>query len=130
MTSPRALLDTSYLVRYLTGDPPHLAEEAAEVIEGEDTLAINSVILVEAAYVLTEIYEVRREAVVDQLIAFLQRENIVLLGFDKGLAIEGLLFCRPSGRVSFADALVWAEARSRGIRTVHTFDGRFPPLPG
>ena len=33
--------------------------------------------------------------------------------------------CRPSGRVLFADALIWAEAVTNGLN-VYTFDRRFP----
>lgn len=125
--SPEALLDTSYLVRYLTDDPPELSRRAAEVIDSNCRLAVSPLVLAEAAYVLTHVYQVPRQAVVDQLIAFLQKENITCLRLDKGVVIEALLLCRPSGRVSFADALIWAEARL-GPRAVYTFDERFPAL--
>lgn len=36
--------------------------------------------------------------------------------------------CRPSGRVSFGDAMVWAAARSAGVEVVYTFDRRFPSV--
>ena len=125
---PEALLDASYLVRYLTDDPPDLARRAAAVIDGDRPLAVSPVVLAETAYVLTHVYQVPRPAVVDQLIAFLQKENIVCLHLDKGSVIEALLLCRPSGRVSFADALIWAEARSGGPPAVYTLDERFPAL--
>lgn len=65
---------------------------------------------------------------VDQLIALLQKENIVSLRPDKAMLIEALFLCRPSGRVSFADALIWAEARAGGPPVVYTFDERFPAV--
>ena len=119
-------LDTSMVVRYLTGDSPGLAEQAARIIDGEDDLQLTDVVLVEAAYVLTSVYQVPREIVVDHLIAFLQKENITPFGLDKGLALQALLLCRPSGRVSFADAMVWAAARSAGAKVVYSLDERFP----
>jgi len=122
----RALVDTSVLVRYLTGDPPDLAELAAGVLDHTAGLLIPHMVLAETAYVLTSVYGVEREAVVDHLVDLLQKENIDTLGGGKELAIRALLLCRPSGRVSFVDALVWAAAHSSGVRRVYTLDGRFP----
>ncbi len=123
-----AFLDTSFLVRYLTDDPQGLARRAADVIDGDRRLAVSTVALAETASVLTHVYGVPRRAVVDQLIALSQKENIVSLHPGKAILIEALLLCRPSGRVSFADALIWAEARAGGPPVVHTFDERLPAL--
>lgn len=122
----RDFLDTSVIVRYLTGDTPELAEQAAGIIDEVDDLLITGVVLTETAYVLTSVYHVSREIVVDHLIALLQKENISTFALDKSLAIQALLLCRPSGRVSFADAMVWAAARSAGSKVVYSFDARFP----
>ncbi|MEW6033429.1 MAG: PIN domain-containing protein [Chloroflexota bacterium] len=119
-------LDTSVIVRYLTGDPPELAEKAAEIIDGVEPLRVTDVVLAETAYVLTSVYGISRSVVVDHLIAFLQKENISPFALDKGLVLQALLLCRPSGRVSFADAMVWAAARSSGGRVVYSLDERFP----
>ena len=80
-----AFLDPSIVVRYLTGDPEELAEVAATVIDGEEDLVITAVVLAETAYVLTSVYKVTREVVVDHLIALLQKENIKPFALDKGL---------------------------------------------
>ena len=53
------LLDTSMIVRYLTGDPPNLADVSAQVINGVAPLLVSDVVIVEAADVLTEVIEVR-----------------------------------------------------------------------
>lgn len=119
-------LDTSVVVRYLTGDPSELAEQAAKIIDMEDDLQITDVVVAETAYVLTSVYQVSRDVVVDHLVAFLQKENISPFGLDKGLVLHGLLLCRPSGRISFADAMVWAAARSSGTKVVYSMDERFP----
>ena len=119
-------LDTSVVVRYLTGDPPELAERAARFIDSVDDLQVTDVVIAEAAYVLGSVYQVPRETVVDHLIAFLQKENISPFALDNGLVLQALLMCRPSGRVSFADAMIWAAARSAGSRVVYSFDERFP----
>ena len=120
------LLDTSMLVHYFTGDPPDLADLSARVIDGEDPLLITDIVLFEAAYVLRSEYDVPREAIVDHLVALLRKANIDAFRLDKHLVIEALRLCRPSGRVSFGDALVWAAARSEADSIVYSLDQRFP----
>lgn len=119
-------LDTSMVVRYLSGDPPGMAEQAAQVIDGEEGLQVTDVVLAETAYVLTSVYRISRSIVVDHLIAFVQKENILTFALEKGLVLQALLMCRPSGRISFADALVWAAARFAGSQVVYSLDERFP----
>jgi predicted nucleic acid-binding protein len=123
--SVKALVDASLLVRYLTGDPPHLAEKAAQVLDGEETLGITEVALVETAYALESVYGVPRKEVVDALLALLRKENLKAVGGDKDLWTRALL-CRPSRRVSFGDALIWAAALASGVKRVYTLDARFP----
>ena len=120
------LLDTSVVVRYLSGISPELATEAALMIDGSNRLMISGVALAETAFVLTSVYGGSRQDVVDRLLEFLRKENIDTFGLNKEFAVQGLLMCRPSGRVSFADALIWAAARSGGGDFVYSFDQRFP----
>lgn len=119
-------LDTSVVVRYLVGDAPGLADRAERIIDGAENLQITDVIVAETAYVLTSVYEMEREVVVDHLVALLRKKNISTYALDKDLVLQALLLCRPSRRVSFADAMLWAAARSSGHPRVYTFDERFP----
>ena len=43
------MVDASMLVRYLTGDPPDLADVRAEVIDGVNELLVTGVVIVETA---------------------------------------------------------------------------------
>jgi len=119
-------LDTSIVVRYLTGNPPQLAEQAAEIIDRDENLKITDVAIVETAYVLISVYEIEREVVVENLITFMQKKNISPFALEKGLVLQALLLCRPSGRISFADAMIWAAARSAGSKSIYSLDDRFP----
>ena len=119
-------LDTSIIVRYLTGDSPQLAEQAAEIIDKDEDLKITDVAIVETAYVLTSVYEIPREIVVDNLVTFMQKKNISPYALEKGLVLQALLLCRPSRRISFADAMIWAAARSAGSKIIYSLDDRFP----
>ena len=75
---------------------------------------------------LLSVYAVPRRQVVESLIWLLQKENLQPIGCTKSLVLQALMRCLPSGRVSIADALLWAEAHHRGVRQVFTFDRRFP----
>ena len=122
-------LDTSAIVRYFTEDVPEKIERMRRVVEQEPELAIAPVTLAETACVLTRTYGVPRGGVVDHLVALVQRWNIQVRGIDKSTVIQALLLYRPSGRVSFSDALVWATARGAGTGSVvYTLDRRFPRL--
>ena len=121
-----AALDTSFVVRYMMGSPADSARQASEVIDSTEELEISGIALAETAFVLTTVYQVPRGRAADQLIDLVRKENISLTGLTKDLAIQGLLMCRSSGRVSIADALIWAAARSGGSEVVYSFDRRFP----
>lgn len=119
-------IDTNVVLRYLTNHLPHQAEMAASIVDEAGDLWITDVVITETAYVLRDVYTVGREDIVDQLMDFVHKPNISVYGMDKDFVIQGLMMCRPSGRVSFGDAMVWAAARSAGAEIVYTFDRRFP----
>ena len=123
---PESFVDTNVIVRYLTGDPPEQAAEAVRIIREGHDLWIPDVVFTETAYVLGRQYGFSRERIIDHLITLVERDNISVYAMDKRIVLEGLMMCRPSGRVSIADAMIWAAARSAGARTIYTFDRRFP----
>ena len=119
-------LDTNMVVRYFIGEPPVLANQAARIIDAVEDLQITDGVLAETACVLQSFYRVPREEVVDDLVSLVQRENITPYALDKSFAIQGLLMCRPSRRVSFDDALLWAAVRSSGSNVAYSQDQHFP----
>jgi predicted nucleic acid-binding protein len=121
-----ALLDTSIVVRYLTRDVEALALISRSIIESDEHLVLTGACIAEVGCALTVNYGLPREVVVDQLVDLVHRENLRVLDLDQEVVAEALMLCRPSRRVSFADAMIWAAARSSGINTVYSFDARFP----
>jgi len=63
---------------------------------------------------------------VGNLIAFIQKKNISVFALEKGLLLQPLLLCRPSGQISFADAVLWAAAHCAGSKIIYSLDKRFP----
>ena len=119
-------LDTNLVVRYLTNDQPEMARRAARLIDSSQVLQITDVVIAETGFVLTSVYKIGREAVIDSLLAFLQKSNVAIYGLDKDAVLHALILCGPSKRVSFADAMLWAAAHSAGGSAVYTLDDRFP----
>jgi len=118
-------LDTSVVGRYLTDDPPDMARRAAALIDSDSPLVLSPLVLVESAYVLSSVYAVGRDAVAEALLSLVLRRNITCAGLSKALVARALQLAAGSGRVSFADAMIWAEAVAAD-QPVATFDRRFP----
>ena len=92
-------LDTNVVVRYLTGEPPDMAEQAAQILSRADDLYVTDVAIAEVAHVLSSTYGVSREVIVDHLIALMRRSNVAPFGLDKDAVIQGcLLYTSPSPR--------------------------------
>ena len=62
----------------------------------------------------------------DGLISLVSKANIDTFRLDIDLVLEALVIWRPWGGVSFADAMVWAAARSEASAAVYSLDERFP----
>jgi len=121
-----AFLDSSVIVRYLTDDPPEMAERAARIIETDEELILSELVLVETAYVLESVYRIERRAIVEAMQALVLRSNLRPHQLSKAAALQALELCRDSRRSSFVDAFQWALARYSSSRRIYSFDLRFP----
>src|SRR5262249_10603004 len=121
----REFIDANVLLRYLTGVPEEHFRRAQTLIEGDRRLVVTDVTLMETAYTLRTQYQIERERVVDALTAFLQRRNITVHNLDSDVVIEALQLCRPSNRVNFGDAMIWAAVRCAQPSRLYSFDERF-----
>lgn len=122
----KAFIDTNVVLRYLLNDLPEQAERARALIESERQLWLTDVTIAEIAYVLTKNYSVPRSLAVEKLKGLLGRANVSVFGKEKAIVQIALGLCEQSGRVSFADALLWSSARQDSETIVYTFDDRFP----
>ena len=122
-----AFLDTNYLIRYFTCDPPEMADQAALVIDSEEPLIISEYVILESAHVLSSVYKISRQEIVEALIDLVQRPSIRLPVLPKPRVLAALDLCRGSKRYSFTDTFLWAQALEAGTGSrVYTFDDRFP----
>ncbi|MDA8070222.1 MAG: PIN domain-containing protein [Actinomycetota bacterium] len=114
-----AFVDTSVLVRHLTGDPPAMAAASTGYLRTETELLLTDVVAAETVYVLESFYEAPRAQVAGALRS--------LVAFDSVVCVDPALVLRAAEvyethRVDFAEAYLVACAESTGVRRVASFD--------
>ena len=116
-------IDTSVLVRYVVGSPPDQARAATVLIDaaGEE-IGISPVALVECAHVLRTQYAVPQPQVIDVLIAFVQRENVRILGGRTDVVVGMLVRARTLAGRPIHDAMIVAAAIGADAAALATFD--------
>lgn len=114
--------DTSVLVRYLVGTPAGQARRAATFMDGEDEIGVSPVALAECAHVLRTQYAVGREAILESLIALVQRENVRVLGIRTDALLGILVRARSLPGRPIPDALIVAASLGSDALPLVTFD--------
>lgn len=121
----RLLADTNILLRFLTGEPPGLAQKAHAIVAAADTgeveLVVLPLIVAETVYTLESFYKINASVVVPQLTAFLQSRGIRVEEEER--ILEALQRHREKN-VHFADAYLAACAAEKEIPVV-SFDRDF-----
>ena len=119
-------VDTSIVIRYLTGDDPERSPAAAAVIETEDERAISIVSILEAAHVLCSAYGYERRNIANALIGLLERRNLIVPEYLKDHVLRWLDAWRDGGADSIGDALIAASMSAHSAEAIVTFDRGFP----
>jgi len=119
-------VDTSILVRYLTGDDPERSPAAAVVVESAERRALSVISILEAAHVLRSGYGYQREAIADALIGLVERRNLVIPEFPKEHVLRWLDAWRDGRAGSIGDALIAASMSAHAADAIVTFDRGFP----
>lgn len=116
-------LDTSVLVRYLVGSPGGHARAAATLVDDVDKdLGVSPVALMECAHVLRTQYEVPERDIIDALVAFVQRENVRVLGIRTDIVVSMLVRARSLPGRPIPDALIVAAAVASDAQSLASFD--------
>ena len=128
MSSPRYLVDTNVLLRFLCGEPAAQATAArklfARAADGEIILDVSPVIVAEAFYTLHSFYGVDRKSTTAKLSLLLQQHGVKLRDERQVLlALERL----QNANVGFADAFLAAGATEEKVAVV-SFDRDFDKL--
>lgn len=126
----KAGLDTSVVVRLLTGEPEDLALEAmrhvAERFGAGDRLLVSDLVLTETYYALQHHYGVPKTEVLATLRAFLATPEVETTGeAAEVLETPGLESAKPG----FIDRVVYRDYRRSGGEELVTFERAARKLP-
>jgi predicted nucleic-acid-binding protein len=119
-------VDTSIVVRYLTGDDPERSPAAAIAIETEEPRALSIISILETAHVLRTGYGHERRPIAEALIGLVERQNIVVAELPKEHVLRWLDAWRDEGAESIGDVLIAASMSAQAAKAIITFDRTFP----
>lgn len=127
----RAFVDANVILRYLTGDPPEMAEAALRTLtaaqRGKVRLLLTPITVAEVVWVLESFYGHPRAQVAQTLTQFLRADGVEVESLD--LLIEALALYHEHN-LDFADALLATVARRKGPPVVYSFDRDFDRVAG
>lgn len=134
----RVYLDTSVIVRFLTGEPPGQAAAARELFaaaaEGRVELFVPAVIVVETGFVLLRVLNLERGEAATLLASLLECPG---LAFEQRDVLWRMVELLRESAVPLVDAYLAAFAAVRGggaeggtAPVVASFDRHFDGLPG
>lgn len=116
------------LLRFLTGEPPTLADRAEKLLEdaerGEILARVHPVTVAEVVWVLQSFYERSKEDVAGALVPLFSGHRLRVESLE---VVTRALEVMASANVDFADALLAETARARG-EGVASFDRDFDKL--
>jgi len=123
-------LDTTFIIRLLTGDPPDQAAKAQDGLERclqhGDRLKVTDIVIIETYFALQSHYQVPKTEALQALRKLLESGDVEPIGF----ALE-VLQKTPnlaSAKPGFVDRIIHAEIRSHGCELL-TFEKASSKLP-
>lgn len=119
----KGILDTSVILRFLTGDDTGKKEKFKRLINEAEVeksfLLVPLMVVIELVYVLEKIYKISKNEVREKI------ESLSALSVieteSEGVVLEALrLYVEED--LKFGDAMILARSRVSGIKPVYTFD--------
>jgi predicted nucleic acid-binding protein len=127
----RALIDANVILRYLTKDPPEMAEAALKTFRdaknGKVFLLVTNLTVAEVVWVLESFYRYSKNQIAETLTEFLLCDGLEMESLD--LLIEALVLYQEKN-LDFADAFLVVTALKRGTPTIYSFDAHLNRVDG
>jgi len=127
----QAFIDANIILRFLTKDPPPMAETALKIFEeakgGKLSLLIIPITVAEVVWVLESYYEYSKDKIAETMTQFLSCEGLEVESLDLILETLNLYYEK---NLDFADALLAVSALREKIPTIYSFDQHFNRING
>ena len=126
-----ALIDANVILRYLTKDPPAMAEAALKIFNdarsGKISLSIIPITVAEVVWVLESFYGYSKQQISDTMTQFLLCEGLDVGDLDILLGALTLYFEK---NLDFADAILATTALRKGPSIIYSFDRHLNRVDG
>ena len=126
----QAVIDANVILRYLTKDPPNMAEAALQTFaaaqQGQLLLTIIPITVAEVVWVLESFYGYPRDRIAGTITEFLHSDGLEVVELD--VLVPALILYQEKN-IDFADALLTIAALKRGHSIVYSFDRHFDRIP-
>lgn len=118
------LVDANLIIRFLLNDTPKQAKATEQLFSESKDLILTDLTVAEVVWVLTSVYNLPKEAIIQKLISILSMEIFLV---DKKLLIQSLLFFRKYN-ISFIDAYLAALCEQNKLEGIYSFDKGFDKI--
>jgi predicted nucleic acid-binding protein len=127
----RAFIDANVILRYLTKDPPDMAEASLQTFSaaqgGQIRLILTPITVAEVVWVLESFYDYPKDQIATTITHFLHSEGLEVMNLD--MLLQALSLYHEKN-IDFADALLAASALRLGPNFIYSFDRHFGRIPG
>jgi len=127
----RAYVDANVILRFITNDPPDMAEEAARLFglaeDGRIELVVDEMVIAEVVWVLQSYYGFKADEIAPTLRSFLVSDSIIS---DRKTELMQALVLFEEKKVDFVDALAAVRMVACGVTDIYSFDRHFDRLQG
>jgi predicted nucleic acid-binding protein len=127
----KALVDANVILRYLTRDPPAMAEAALKIFNearsGKISLSIIPITVAEVVWTLESFYGYSKQQIADTMTQFLLCEGLEVEGLD---LLIGALTLFSEKNLNFADAILAITALRKGPKIIYSLDHHLNRVDG
>ncbi|MBW1801283.1 MAG: PIN domain-containing protein [Deltaproteobacteria bacterium] len=121
-----SLVDTNVIIRYLVEDPDKVQGKFKGVFtffpkveRGETKIEVCELVLFEAFFVLTKLYDVPQKEAADKLSGIISFKGVIMP--NKGVILSCLEMLQAE-RIDLVDAYLLAFSKKKNIKGIYSFD--------
>ena len=127
----RAFIDTNVIVRFLTGDPSQMADQARllfdSVDRGEQILVVPMIVIAETVWVLQSFFGYQPSKIARILQELLSHDSMET---EYKVSMLTALSLYAEKNIDFVDAILAVQMAQQAVRGIYSLDHHFERLTG